>query len=77
MLIYFENFCFWFVFGWQNQDGLIYADLQLAKSRDSTPVPERKDAVNYDVIDFTRKAPEPGPDDIEVVPDEEPLYANK
>ena len=57
----------------QNQDGLIYADLQLANPRDSTPLPERKDAVNYECIDFTCKAPQPDPDNIELASDEEEL----
>ena len=62
----------------QNPDGLIYADLELAKPSDSSPMPKRKDAVNYDTIDFTRKAPaQPGPDDIELASDKEELPSKK
>ncbi|KAK7105321.1 nephrin-like [Littorina saxatilis] len=56
----------------KNADGLIYADLDLDKSKDAKPPPERKDAVNYETIDFTRTAPHATPD-IELASDEEEL----
>lgn len=59
----------------RNQDGLIYAELDLAKARDSKGIPQRVDAVNYETIDFTRKPPlaHPDPDVLELASDEEDL----
>ncbi|KAL8568768.1 hypothetical protein ACOMHN_003173 [Nucella lapillus] len=64
----------------RNQDGLIYADLDLVKPEDTTSrKPKRKDTVNYETIDFTREAPmiKPDPDQIELASDEEELPSRK
>ncbi|XP_076438502.1 neural cell adhesion molecule 2-like [Babylonia areolata] len=52
----------------RNQDGLIYADLDLAKPKDSAPKPVRKDAVNYQNVDLTVQAPTPPPSPTDQVP---------
>ncbi|KAK7467741.1 hypothetical protein BaRGS_00037016, partial [Batillaria attramentaria] len=57
----------------RNQDGLIYADLDLNKPSQATPPPERHDAVNYETIDFTRRAPTPPPPSMELASDEEEI----
>jgi hypothetical protein len=68
-----------FFFSFQNQDGLVYADLDLAKARDSKAVPQRSDAVNYETIDFTKSPPlaDPDPDAIESASDEETVPSKK
>lgn len=64
----------------RNQDGLIYADLDLAKPKDLEAKTERKETVNYETIDFTRQAPPAhpaNPDSIELASDEEELPSKK
>lgn len=42
---------------WRNQDGLIYADLDLSKPSQPVPVQRCHDSVNYEKIDFTQHPP--------------------
>lgn len=58
----------------QNQDGLIYADLDLRATSSERPVLGAQDRVNYETIDFTRTAPlPPSPEDIELREEDEEL----
>ncbi|XP_025100185.1 hemicentin-2-like isoform X2 [Pomacea canaliculata] len=58
----------------KNQDGLIYADLDLRATSSERPVLGAQDRVNYETIDFTRTAPlPPSPEDIELREEDEEL----